>query len=142
MKTVSIPNAAKAGLCVFFAACCISIATAQDNFDGAVWRFRMSKKQTPAKVLVGQFRVSDHVLFQKDTPSDPEFSKKVGRNSPNGKKTRIDVDDFRVFTKEKKRMLKMKGTARLSLDKVGEWSGIFTTGKGDNWTFKASRIKE
>jgi len=117
-------------------------AAAQDNFDGAVWKFEMSNKKDPAKKLVGRFRVSNHVLFQKDTPSDPKCSKRVGTNHPNGKRTRIEVRDFRTFTKEEKNQVRLEGTARLSLVKFGEWEGLFTDGNGANWGFTASRIEE
>jgi hypothetical protein len=119
-----------------------SAAAGEDNFDGAVWKFEMSNKKEPAKKMVGRFRVSNHVLFQKDTPSDPKYSKRVGKNYPNGKRTRVEVRDFRAFTKEGMNQVRLEGTARLSLVKFGEWEGLFTDGSGSNWGFTASRIEE
>ncbi|MBB3208879.1 hypothetical protein FHS27_004713 [Rhodopirellula rubra] len=142
MTNVSIRIVATFLFGMLAATCFAPVATSQDNFDGAVWAFKMSKKQEPKKIIGGRFRVSNHVLFQKFDPSDAQFSKRVGKNHPNGQKTRFDVDDFRVFTEPKKRLILIKGTGRLSMDKIGEWSGIFTDGRGSNWTFKASRIKE
>jgi hypothetical protein len=131
-------------VCAFWALSGLSVhpaAAADDNFDGAVWKFEMTNKKDPAKKLFGRFRVSNHVLFQKDTPSDPKYSKQVGKNFPDGKKTRFEVSDFRVLTPNMSE-LKVKGTARLTLVKVGEWEGLFTDGRGVNWDFKASRIQE
>lgn len=121
-------------------------AWAQDNFDGAVWRFEMSSKTGPARKVQGRYRVSDHVLFQNDTPADTKFSKRVGTNHPNGGKTRFEVEDFRVFPAGQRprrdNFVLMKGTARLKAVKFGEWEGLFTDGAGRNWDFKAFRILE
>ena len=142
MAAAFIRGASLIAVIVSVIACFTTTATSEDNFDGAVWQFEMTSKQGPTRVMVGRFRVADHVLFQKDTPSDPKFSKRVGKNTPNGKKTSFKVEDFRVFTKRNKRLFKMKGTARLSLVEFGEWTGLFTDGRGQNWSFKASRIQE
>lgn len=119
-----------------------STAVAQDNFEGAVWKFEMSNKKDPGEKLVGRFRVSNHVLYQKDTPADPKYSKRVGTNHPGGKKTRFEVRDFRAFTQEGKRQLRMEGTARMTMLRIGEWEGLFTDKSGANWDLRASRIEE
>jgi len=119
-----------------------SSAAEEDNFEGAVWKFEMSNKNDSSRVLVGNFRVSSHILFQKATPSDPTYSKKVGTNKPNGTKTRFEVADFRAFTKKKKVEFLIKGTGRVSLVEFGEWKGLFTDGRGVNWAIRLSRIKE
>lgn len=129
-------------LLAFFAAPSQSAVAGDDNFDGAVWRFEMTNRKDTGKKLIGRFRVSNHVLFQKDTPSDPKFSKRVGTNHPSGKKTRFEVRDFRVFTAEDKKQMRMQGTARLLLVKFGEWEGQFTDQSGVNWDFHAFRILE
>ncbi|WP_417746343.1 hypothetical protein [Rosistilla oblonga] len=117
-------------------------ASSEDNFDGAVWKFQMTNKLNPSSVFVGRFRVSNHILYQKASPSDPKYSKRVGENHPNHKKTRFEVNDFRVFTQIGKKMSTIKGTGRLSYKELGEWSGLFTDGDGNNWKFKAERIQE
>ena len=102
----------------------------------------MTSRKHPELKFVGFFRVSEHALYQAETPADKKLSKKVGTNHPNGKMTRFDVEDFRVFVPKTREPMKMKGTARLSLVKFGEWEGMFTDGRGGNWDFHAYRIQE
>lgn len=117
-------------------------ATAQDTIDGAVWRFEMTNKTNPGRKFNGRYRVSDHVLYQKDSPEDAEYAKRVGTNHPNGKRTQFEVEDFRVLIPGQKAQLRIKGTARLVMVKFGEWEGVFIDGRGVNWDFKAFRIIE
>jgi len=127
------------------AVCLLSVqkpVSAEDNFDGAIWKFEMTNKKDATKKVIGRFRVSDNVLYQKDTPSDPKYSKKVGTNHPNGKRTRFEVTELRAFKQKSKELIRIKGTGRIALVKFGEWEGLFTDGRGTNWEFKASRIEE
>lgn len=129
------------------ATACISLKTpvfAQegDQFEGAVWQFEMSQKKNPQTKLTGRFRIADHVVFQMDKPSDPKFSKQVGKNHPDGKKTMMEVADFRVFTQPGKKQQRIAGTAKLKMIKFGEWTGVFTDKDGVNWDINCSRINE
>ena len=80
-------------------------------------------------------------MFQKDSPSDPDYTKRVGKNNPKGTTTSFEVDDFRAFTRQKKQV-RMKGSAKLSLVKYGEWTGVFTDRRGVKWEIKVTRIEE
>lgn len=129
------------------AAACFSVglpvfAQEGDQFEGAVWQFEMSQKKSPQTKLIGRYRISDHVVFQMDKPTDPQFSKQVGKNYPDGTKTKMEVADFRVFEQPNKKQQRIAGTARLRMIKFGEWTGVFTDEKGVNWNIKCSRIKE
>jgi hypothetical protein len=117
-------------------------AQSGDNFEGAVWGFTMTPRTKGLKTLKGQFRVSGGVIYQKETPEDPEFSKQVGTKHPRRGRTRIAFTDLRAFDADKTPRTDIKGTARLTLDKIGAWSGLFTDGEGRNWNFKCTRIKE
>lgn len=119
-----------------------SPACAEDKFDGAVWRFAMSPKKRGKETLKGAFRVSNNVLYQKETPSDPDFKKVVGKNFPKGKKTRIKFHDLRAFDKSKKLHSGIKGTVLLTMDRFGEWSGRLLDSEGQHWDFKCSRVQE
>lgn len=117
-----------------------ALAQEGDQFEGAVWQFEMSQKKSPDTKLVGRYRIANHVVFQKDVPSDPQFSKQVGKNQPDGKRTKMEVTDFRVFEQPSKKQQRVAGTARLKMVKFGEWTGVFTDEKGVNWDMKCTRI--
>jgi hypothetical protein len=102
----------------------------------------MKPKRSGPEPLRGQFRVSNDVLYQKTTPQSKDFDKVIGKNSPKGDATTIDFTDLRGFDKDKKVHSGLKGTARMRLDRVGEWSGLFTDAEGRNWDFKCSRVQE
>ena len=132
---------------LFFAIACFCsappvFAQEEDQFEGAVWQFAMSQKKAPQTKLIGRFRISKHVVFQKEKRSDAEFSKQVGKNHPVGKKTRMEVAGFRVFEQANKKQQSIAGTARLKMIRFGEWTGVFTDEKGVNWDIKCSRIME
>jgi uncharacterized glyoxalase superfamily protein PhnB len=118
-----------------------SISIAEDRFEGAVWEFELKKTSPPTNVLTGRYRVSNHILFQKDNPGDKEYTKQVGRNNPNGNRTTFVVDDFRAFTRDKKQV-RMKGTGKASLVEFGKWTGTFTDRRGVQWQLRLNRIEE
>ncbi len=119
-------------------------ANAQDNdkFVGAVWKFTMTPKKRGLETLKGAFRVSNDVIYQKKRRSDRDFALVVGKNHPKGKRTRVVFEDFRAFTKSRDLHAGLKGTARLTKNEFGEWSGVLTDGHGRNWDFKCSRVQE
>lgn len=117
--------------------------TANDKFEGAIWRFKMTPKQRGLRPLGGIFRVSNSLLFQKHKRRDSGFKKEIGRNYPGGRRARIEFKDLRAFADNGKVQVNgIKGTARLTMDSVGNWSGLFTDGKGRNWDFKCERVQE
>ena len=117
-----------------------------DQFEGAVWRFRITPKSPRSEERHGAFRVSNDQIFQKETPADKDFRKQVGTNHPKGEKTRMKVTDFRTFVKSENggagSQNRMSGTVLLSMNKFGEWSGRFIDSEGHHWEFKCSRIAE
>ncbi len=72
-------------------------AQSDDQFDGAVWRFVMKPKFKGESESKGGFRVLNNELFQKETPKDEEFTKKIGTNHPNGDRTVMKLKEFRYF---------------------------------------------
>lgn len=138
--------------CMFFVVMCASTnreIRADDTIEGAVWQFEMSEKSRESNKLVGRFRLSNNVLYQKEKPRHPTFNKQVGKNFPKGKVTRFEVTEFRALPKgndkidfSKDAVVLLKGTGRMSLTKIGEWEGLFTDDSGINWNFKAVRIAE
>jgi hypothetical protein len=123
---------------------CASSAIAEegDQFEGAIWQFELTQKKSPDTKLVGQYRIAKHVVYQKTKRDDKDFSKEVGKNHPEGKKTKMEVTEFRAFNESEKKRLLIEGTARLKLVKGGEWSGVFTDKDGINWDMKCTRIQE
>jgi len=119
-------------------------ANAQDSdkFEGAVWKFTMTPKKRGLETLKGAFRVSDDVIYQKKKRSDRDFALVVGKNHPRGKRTRIVFDNFRAFSKSRELHAGMKGTAGLTMDAFGKWSGVLIDGQGRHWDFKCSRVQE
>ena len=113
-----------------------------DRFEGAIWTFQMKPRQQGLVTLRGNFRVSNHVVYQKKTREASDFRKKVGRNHPSGKRTRIEFHDLRAFTLRKQVKNGIKGTARIKIDEFGRWSGMFTDGRGRNWDFQCKRAQE
>ncbi|NNJ26080.1 hypothetical protein [Alienimonas chondri] len=131
--------------CAFMALCgtwSAAPASAEDSFDGAVWRVKLTSKKEPSKVRHAQFRMAESVLYQKVTRTDPTYSKRVGKNFPDGRRTRFEVEDFRVRLGRKDDYVTIKGTGRMTPVKVGRWHGLFTDGRGDNWDLVADRIEE
>mgnify|MGYP001002968559 CR=1 FL=1 len=112
------------------------------KFDGAVWQFTMKPKTGNAKAMRGRFRVNQDVIYQKATPADPTFSKKIGMNHPRYPKTKIEVTDLRALDEAGKLHRQIKGTAHLSIDKRGEWSGEFVDADGVHWEFQCTRTQE
>jgi hypothetical protein len=112
-----------------------------DSFEGAVWNFTMTPKGK-GRTLKGRFRVSNRVIYQKEKPDDEEFSKQVGTNHPRRGRTRIVFSELRAFDADRMPRTDIKGTARLTNDKLGAWSGLITDGEGRNWDFKCTRVKE
>lgn len=141
----SVRRSSTVSLFVFVAATSLPLllqAADQDQFEGAVWRFKMTQKKSDNTTLIGRYRISDHTVYQKDTPADPSFSKAVGKNHPNGTKTRMEVVDFRAFQQSNKKQQRIEGTARLKMVEFGKWTGMFTDKVGVNWDFECSRIQE
>lgn len=112
------------------------------KFDGAVWQFNMKPKSGGAKSMRGRFRVNQDVIYQKATLKDPTFGKKIGTNHPRYPKTKIEVTDLRALDEAGKLHHHIKGTAHLSIDKRGEWSGEFVDADGLHWEFKCTRTQE
>lgn len=115
---------------------------AGDNFEGAIWYFQMTPKLKGARVLRGQFRVADHIVYQKTTRDSEKFNKTVGTNHPNGKKTRVEFTDLRAMNPDKQWRNGMQGEVKMTLDQFGKWSGMFTDRMGRNWDFSCTRVKE
>lgn len=115
---------------------------AGDNFEGAIWYFKMTPKLKGFNVLRGQFRVSDHVVYQKEGRDSDEFSKRVGVNHPNGKRTKVEFTDLRAKTPKNDWRNEIKGEVKMRLDEYGKWSGLLTDGMGRNWDFNCTRVKE
>jgi hypothetical protein len=112
------------------------------KFDGAVWTFQMTPKVPGLQPLRGAFRVSNHVLYQKETPEDPDFTKQVGKNHPRGSKTRVEFKDLRAFVRKGVVHEGLSGNVLLTIDRFGEWSGTFIDSQGRHWGFKCSRVQE
>ncbi|WP_197455217.1 hypothetical protein [Stieleria neptunia] len=102
----------------------------------------MVSKTGPSTTLKGQYRISDRIVFQKHTPTDAELNKQVGKNFPRGKKTRLEFTDFRAVDRSGEWRKGMKGTARLTYERYGRWTGILTDQSGNNWQFTCNRVKE
>jgi hypothetical protein len=125
-----------------------SSARAQDGdtIEGAVWVFDMKAKGPRADTLRGRFRVSDNVLYQQSERSrTAPFDKEVGRNHPTGRKTGktvVELEDLRAVNQDGEIQTGLKGKIRMSLERFGEWKGVFTDSDGRNWDFKCSRVRE
>ncbi len=117
-------------------------AQAQDTIDGAFWKCTMKPKTSDLKLLKGQFRISNHWLFQKEKPSLEEFKTFNGFNKPNNGKTVIAFNDLRAMDKERNWHNGIKGTAFLKLERLGYWSGRFVDAKGRHWSFTCTRVQE
>ena len=129
-----------------------SSATAdeKDKFDGAIWNFTMTpKRPASAEPLKGGFRVFKHVLYQRsEAPREKgvakrdDFNKVIGKNHPQGKRTRVELNDFRAFDKNMTWHSGLKGSVLLTIDRFGEWSGTFVDSEGRHWDFKCVRVQE
>lgn len=119
-----------------------SSAFAQDRFDGAIWSFTMSSKKPGGESLSGRFRVSDDVLYQKVSPQARGFRKVIGKNTPNGRRTRIEMEDFRAMNGQGSWQTGLQGKALLTMDRFGEWSGTFIKSDGSHWDFRCVRVQE
>lgn len=97
-------------------------------FDGAVWRFKMTPKTPGLKPVAGRYRVEGKILYQK-------VAAQRG-------KVKVDFTDFRTFGGRDTPPTHIKGTALLSLDRFGHWSGTFIDGEGRHWDFQCERIRE
>lgn len=113
-----------------------------DNFDGAIWYFKITPRTKGAQTLSGQFRVSDHILYQKELRSSEDFTKRVGVNHPNGNRTRVEITDLRAKMPNGEFRSRINGEVRMTFDKFGKWSGMFTDERGINWDFNCTRVKE
>ena len=125
-------------------------AQAGDTVDGAVWRFKITPKFPLQEPVFGQYRISNYQIFIKDDPKDKEFTREVGKATPNRrtKVTTVVFKELRVFEKSEKgsrpRISKAvtAGGAKVKMDEVFEWSGLFIDSEGRHWDFKCSRVKE
>lgn len=114
------------------------------DFEGAVWRFEMTPKGSRGggAPLAGRYRVAKHVLYQKRDRQDKDFSKRVGTNRPSGKRTKVEFDGLRAADKDGAFREGIGGTALLTMDRFGEWSGTLVDGDGRHWDFRCTRVKE
>lgn len=120
-----------------------ALAQDGDKFDGAIWIFTMKSKGRNSQTLKGRFRVSDDVLYQQaERGRETPFDKEVGKNYPNGKRTRIEMSDLRAGDANRSIHSGLKGKALLNMDRGGEWSGTFIDGEGHHWDFQCSRVQE
>jgi len=110
-------------------------------FDGAVWGYKLTPKNARLGVQTGAFRVNNHVLYQKAKPEDKTFTKVVGKNSPDGRRTSMVFEDLRGHGPNGE-ILHISGKARLGMEKGGEWGGRFVDSNGNHWDFHVSRQKE
>jgi hypothetical protein len=110
-------------------------------FDGAVWGYKLTPKNERLGVQSGAFRVNNNVLYQKDKPEDKAFSKVVGKNIPSGRRTQMVFEDLRGHGPNGG-IRRISGTARLGMEKGGEWGGQFVDSNGNNWQFHVSRQRE
>lgn len=117
-------------------------AQAQDTIDGAIWRFTMKPKTQGLQILKGQFRVSNHVLFQKEKPEQNDFNKQIGVNKPNKDKTVMTLTDLRAMDKKRNWHNGFKGKVLLRNERFGFWTGRFIDSQGRHWDFTCSRIQD
>ncbi|MEY2725366.1 MAG: hypothetical protein RLZZ458_1233 [Planctomycetota bacterium] len=134
------------GICLGI--CCGQQVQAQqaDEFEGAVWRFEISRKGESATKLEGLYRISDKVVFQAARESDKEFVRKVGNNYPARKKrvmnTRMEITNFRVAQPNGSKQQTISGSVNLKYQRYGEWTGVFTDRRGEVWEARVTRIRE
>ncbi len=122
-----------------------TMAQEQGQFEGAIWRFSMTPRPPlrGREPLRGVFRVHNHVLYQKSIRSpDAPFDKEIGKNHPNGKKTRIEFHDLRAADRNQNFKGGLSGQVLLSFDAFGEWSGRYIDAQGLHWDFKCTRVQE
>lgn len=116
-----------------------------DKFDGAVWRYTLTPKTKGLLALKGRYRVSGQYLYQKKSPDDEVLKKVVGKKvAAKQGKVRVEFDDFRGYTDRAggSPPTQIKGSALLSYDRFGNWSGTFIDGDGRHWDFVCERIRE
>ncbi len=111
------------------------------KFDGAVWRFTLKPKAPKLSELNGAYRVANDVLYQQEKRGDPDYTQVVGRNYPRRNKTRTVFSELRAVDSQR-RVHKVEGTAALSFDKRGHWSGEFIDGEGRHWDITVVRVQE
>ena len=102
----------------------------------------MTGKGPRKQELNGLFRVNRHVLYQKETPDDPDFTKKIGTSKYQAKRCTIELTEFRAFDKDRNKHDGLSGKVVMTIDRFGEWTGTLIDGKGRNWDFHCSRVKE
>lgn len=112
---------------------------AEDQFEGAVWKFGMTSKTGKAKRR-GAFRVNGRYLYQKKAEDDTDWTLKVGYKAAGKKgKTRLVFEGLGVNGGA---FPAMNGRAVVEIDKAGEWSGRLVDSDGTHWTFRCSRVQE
>lgn len=121
---------------------CLAQGNNAGEFEGAVWKFKMTSKSQRNKELTGLFRVSNAKLYQKTTPEDPDFSKAIGINYPKKRKTRMVFTDLRAKGKKGIFTNGIKASVFLNFDRKGHWHGTLIDSKGKHWNFKCTRIQE
>lgn len=132
-----------ASLCFAIISSTASVAAdEQDQFDGAIWTFKLTPKTRGLEELKGRYRVSDDVFYQNSKPKSREFDKVVGKNHPTGRKTKSVFTDLRAFDADRQLHSGLKGTAHLEMEEFGEWSGRFIDSEGRHWDFQCSRVRE
>ncbi|MCG6154551.1 hypothetical protein [Rubinisphaera margarita] len=113
------------------------------ELEGALWKFDLTPKGERGPMLTGFFRVSDGVLYQKTTRESKEFDKSVGKLSREGRdKTRVELEDFRAFGRNKNLHDGLSGTLLLKFERFGNCSGTFIDGDGKNWNIRCVRVQE
>ena len=117
-------------------------AQAQHSIDGAIWRFTMKPLTPNLQVLKGQFRVSNHRLFQKEKPESNEFNKPVGSNNPRNDRTVMTLTNLRAIDRNRKWHDGFQGKVLLRFERFGYWTGRFIDSKGRHWEFSCTRVQD
>ncbi len=119
----------------------IQTGAADDQFEGAVWKFKITPKNI--EPLVGRYRINDHSLYQREVLRGSDYSKKVGTNFPKGQKTMTVFTDMRGFTQNTRRVIEgLRGTAHLELQEYGHWTGTIKLDGKPEMKMECIRILE
>lgn len=120
----------------------ISLAWDAGEFEGAVWTIQLTPRvNRNGGGLRATYRIADHVLYQKEKPRIPEYNQRVGKNYPNGSRTRTHFETLTAFGPQKERHT-LSGWATLKFDARGEWSGQFIDSTGKHWDCTVKRVQE
>jgi len=128
---------------LFFSSSVPMRLSAQDSgkVDGAIWTIQLTAKTPGRQRLRGAYRINSHVIFQKENPPEGDFVIEVGKNFPRGGKTRTKFESL-VLRSESLEKVTLQGTALLSVDRFGEWSGTLIDSSGRHWDCRVRRVQE